>query len=204
MESIIIIIAGLIFSVISKSVKDKQEIEKERKKRKDQLSQGQYNTSSVPERTHRPERKQKSLKDIFMEELDKVGDEDGNLGDIFRKSLREEPQKVVQEEKTEDISYMDDRYISEEEYTNNLEARNEAYMNASAINEDAMGQSEIIPGQSKVKSEIIKKSEIGKTRDNQEYNPFTKSLNRKDIIRGVIFSEVLDKPKSMRNERRSM
>ena len=34
MESIIIIIAGLIFSVISKSVKDKQEIEKERKKRK--------------------------------------------------------------------------------------------------------------------------------------------------------------------------
>lgn len=196
MESIIIIIAGLIFSVISKSVKDKQEIEKERKKRKEQLGQDSYTSSSTPERT---KKKQKSLRDIFVEELDKVGDEDGSLGDVFRRSLGEEPQKKIKLEQIEDINSIDDENMSEEEYRKALEIRNEAYMKSSLENENNRAQAEIVNGESKVKSEVVMRGEIGKIPNRQEYNPFTKSMNRKDIIRGIIFSEVLEKPKSLRN-----
>lgn len=219
MESIMIIVAGLIFSVISKSVKDKQKIEKERKKRKDQLSQGSYTTRSAPERSKGPEKKQKSLKDIFMEELDKVGDEDGGLGDIFRRTLGEEPQKEIQAKeieasntsydyKSKETDYTEAEHLSnlnEDEYRKALEERIAAYMEPSfAVEDNGVIESEIAVGESKIKSGIVKKTKIGATQDNRKYNPFTRSLNRKDVIRGIIFSEVLDKPKSMRNERRSM
>ena len=204
MESLLIIIVGLIFSSLSKNVKNKKEIENEKNKRKQQLGQENYNTKP------NVEKKQKSLRDIFMEELEKVGDEDENLGDIFKKSFAgktpKEIKQVQVEESTRNVDYsseftniLDDEDMSNEEYRAQLEAKVAAYMEPENNSQDkGITQSEIIPGEAQVEHGVHAGKNRQRTSSSKQYNPFTKSINRQDVIRGVIFSEVLDKPKSLR------
>lgn len=191
METLVIIIIGLIFSTLSKSAKDKKAIEKERKKRRQELGNPQ-SRQFEPQTT-----KQKSLREIFMEELKKAADEEGSLGDIFNK-----PKQEVKIEKTPideveifdyEEEYIDDQYISEEEYLNRLDSNVDEYLERTLIKDNAISDS--IAASDLASKDIVK--------DNRSYNPFSKSMNRKDIIRGLIFSEVLEKPKSLRGERRS-
>lgn len=207
MESIFIIIIGLVFSILSKSVKDKKEIEKERQKRKEQIDKGlQSNTTQSPKQ---PKEKQKSLREVFMEELQKAGDGEGELGDIFKRSLVEEPEKEIEikemevEKNQDSYEYddsnpmsIDDQNMSEEEYREALDAKIASYMDSPTF--DGKTQREIKVGKSQVKSGIDASKRKEKVNDRRQYNPFTRSLDKKDVIRGIIFSEVLGKPKSLK------
>lgn len=200
MESLVIIIIGLIFSTLSKSVKDKKEIEKEKNKRKEELSQNHY--SSKP----KAEKKQKSLREIFIEELEKVGDEDDNLGDIFKNTFAGKAQNESKHIEVEEATnLLDEKYMSEEEYRSQLEARNAAYMEPETYGDgdNLVKDLEIVTGENQVKHGVLARKQRRRS-SNSQYNPFSKSLNRKDIVRGIIFSEVLGQPKSIKNQRRSM
>lgn len=200
MESIIIIILGLLFSVLSKSAKDKKEIEKEREQRREQLSK---TGSEIESR-----RKSKSLKEVLIEELGNMGEGEGSLGDILKKSFNgKEPSQQLQDREletatnyvSENDNYKNEDYINDEEYYEALYSKVDGYMEGSTIADNIVAP--------KVASEEpITETKTGKKtiKGNRQYNPFSKSLNRKDVIRGIIFSEVLDKPKSLRNEKRSI
>lgn len=208
MESIIIIIIGLAFSAISKSAKHKKELNAEKEKRKRQLEanpqQSSYEDMSQL-REDRSPNKQKSLRQLFMDEIKKLEDEDESLGEIIRSFRGDEKPPRKQEPLTEkstreyEKTPMDERslekqHLDDEEYYERLDSRVEGYR------------------ERKLKDHIDKKTaarsgpkiESSKIKDNRQYNPFSKSLNKKDIIRGIIFSEVIDKPKSLRNQKRSM
>lgn len=215
MESILIIVIGLIFSVLSKSVKDKKEIEKERQKRKEQIDKGlqsSHKQTSIP----KSESKQKPFREIFMEELKKAGDGEGELGDIFRRTLGEETEKEIETSETKsqtmDNNYeyadsrptsIDDSHMSSEEYTDALDAKIEAYMNSPTFDDEVTTDNNITKEEISVEKSQDKDGQLTSRRkkkivDNRQYNPFTKSLNKRDIIRGIIFSEVFDKPKALR------
>lgn len=192
METLVIIIIGLIFSTLSKSAKDKKAIEKERKKRREQLGNPQ-SRQLEPQTT-----KQKSLREIFMEELKKAADEEGSLGDIFNKPKQEARIEKAPIDEVEIFDYeeehIDDQYISEEEYMKSRYSKVDAYLDRPVSKEETSGHA--------IAASDVALKEISS--DRRSYNPFSSSMNRKDVIRGLIFSEVLEKPKSLRGERRSM
>ena len=184
MESIIIIVIGLVFSILSKSAKEKKDVNEEREKRKRQLQ------TSTNQRSSANQSKQRSLRELFMDELKKAEDDEifGEVIKTFRGNEPEAKIEEVQETETVKDNYYGDSYLSNEEVPN--------YDISNPIT-----QSE--PDLDKAIGEInsITRGEI---KNNRQYNPFTKSLNRKDIIRGIIFSEVMNKPKSLREQKRSM
>lgn len=219
MDILIIIVLGFIFSTISKSVKDKKETDKEKMKRKEELRARGNQASRSFDIKDRPKtnNKTRSFKEIFMDEIKKVEGSEGSLGELLRKSLGEdeedyagrsnEPRKEEFESSADYAS--DDAYVSEEEYSEQEGYRNigdalsENYMEKSSIEDNnEITKGEIIPGKSRKirkKTTTIEKPITTRTLiDNRQYNPFSKSLNKKDVIRGVIFSEVLEKPKSLR------
>src|SRR5699024_9230586 len=203
MESIIIIMIGLIFSVLSKSVKDKKEMEKERKKRREQLKKGEQQSfeSYDKDNSSTDERKQRSLREIFVEEYKNLKDDDEGLGEVFRKTFRDKNPSKEEEMQTS----MDTDYISEDRHQKSVgshEGRSMEHMPVSGG--DYVTQSEVSSEASKIITKTVKNMRKDMTEDNGQYNPFSKSMNRKDVIRGIIFSEVLSKPKSLRDERRSM
>lgn len=216
MESIIIIIAGLIFGILSKSVKDKKEIEKEKQKRKEQLQGREQHTSVSYDTGTRKKAKtnNRSLKDIFMEEINKLEGEEGGLGDILKKSFNTEDEVEHSNMESSETTYgSESDYISEQEYLekkgyqDKREPLAESYRSESSSIEDHREITQGMEGSpNSKKTSKSKKQEIvkGTVKDKPQYSPFTKSLNREDVIRGVIFSEVLGKPKSLRNEKRSM
>ena len=199
MESIIIIIIGLAFSAISKKAKHNKELnaEKERRKRQIEANPQQSSYEDMSQlREDRSPNKQKSLRQLFMDEIKKLEDEDESLGEVIR-SFRGEDSSKKQEsfnEKSMDERSLEKQHLDDEEYYERLDSRVEGYR------------------ERKLKDHIDKKTaarsgpkiESSKIKDNRQYNPFSKSLNKKDIIRGIIFSEVIDKPKSLRNQKRSM
>lgn len=146
MPTIIYLIAVIFLNLVLKSIKDKKEIEKERRKRIEELRDTAKERQETYTVLHRKEKKQERIYDVPIEEY-KIDEE--------KTSYEESPISSVEPEK---IVYLHDQAEKEE-----VKPRQED------------------------KKDQVKLDDL-----------------KKDLIRGIIVSEILSEPKSIKNIKRSM
>lgn len=146
MPTIIYLIAVIFLNLVLKSIKDKKEIEKERRKRIEELRDTAKERQETYTVLHRKEKKQERIYDVPIEEY-KIDEE--------KTSHEESPISSVEPEK---IVYLHDQAEKEE-----VKPRQED------------------------KKDQVKLDDL-----------------KKDLIRGIIVSEILSEPKSIKNIKRSM
>jgi len=179
---LILLVFWFVVNLIIKSSKDKKKIEQARRNRSQQIGNQTLSNKPVVPRSkevlQRDVNKGRSIIDVFKEEIDK--------------EIQREKQKYEkpQEKKVYETKAVDNKAVANRVETKKVETNKVADRISDNIEQFDYDSKSI----NNTKSFDISENEIGRSL----------KLEKKDIIKGIILSEILSEPKSKRNMKRSM
>lgn len=172
---LILLVFWFVINILIKSAKDKKKIEEARRKRAQQIeSKPIQNKSSQTVQRETPNRSQNKNKSII---------------DVFKDEIEKEIQREKQRKPSNTVQ---NKPIKQEQKVNNNKNINE-----DVIEKDASWRDDYFSANTDIDFD---KSSVG-IKTSYKKSPIN---IKKDLLNGIIFSEILSEPKSMKSGKRGM